>query len=82
MDTVETNLAIGMAVDLRNYKDAADILNTLGVKQLKLLTNNPDKVNQLNELGFEVHREALIIPTNKYNERYLRTKKSKMNHLL
>ena len=82
MDTVEANLAIGMAVDLRNYKDAADILNTLGVKQLKLLTNNPDKVNQLNELGFEVHREALIIPTNKYNERYLRTKKSKMNHLL
>lgn len=80
MDTVEANLAIGMESDLRSYVDAADILSELGIKEIKLLTNNPDKVSQLQDCGFEVHRLPLIIPQNKYNRRYIDTKRDKMNH--
>jgi 3,4-dihydroxy 2-butanone 4-phosphate synthase/GTP cyclohydrolase II len=82
MDTVEANLAIGKAPDLRSYGDAADILSELGVREIRLLTNNPDKVSQLQNCGFEVHRLPLIIPRNKYNERYINTKRDKMNHWL
>lgn len=82
MDTVEANLAIGKASDLRSYGDAADILSELGVREIRLLTNNPDKVSQLLDYGFEVQRLPLIIPPNKYNERYINTKRDKMNHWL
>lgn len=82
MDTVEANLAIGKASDLRSYKDAADILSELGVREIRLLTNNPDKMSQLQDYGFEVHRLPLIMPQNKYNEQYINTKRDKMNHWL
>ena len=82
MDTVEANLAIGKAPDLRSYKDAVDILSEVGVREIKLLTNNPDKVSQLQDYGFKVRRLPLIIPQNKYNEQYINTKRDKMNHWL
>lgn len=82
MDTVEANLAIGMAPDLRSYIDAANILTELGIREIRLLTNNPDKISQLQDYGFEVHRLPLIIPPNRYNERYIITKKEKMKHWL
>ena len=82
MDTVEANLAIGKAPDLRSYKDAADILSELGVREIRLLTHNPDKMSQLQDYGFEVHRLPLIMPQNKYNEQYINTKRDKMNHWL
>lgn len=82
MDTVEANLAIGEPPDLRDYKDAADILADLGVSEMKLLTNNPDKVSQLQGYGFRVHRLPLITPTNRYNARYINTKRNKMGHWL
>lgn len=82
MDTVEANLALGMEPDLRSYRDAANILSELGIKKIKLLTNNPDKISQLQDYGFEVQRLPLIIPPNKYNERYIITKREKMSHWL
>jgi 3,4-dihydroxy 2-butanone 4-phosphate synthase/GTP cyclohydrolase II len=82
-DTVEANLQLGHPVDARTYDAARDILNDLGVQKVRLLTNNPDKVAALNSLGFTcVERVSLEIPSNPYSERYLKTKRTKMGHLI
>lgn len=83
LDTVAANLALGFEADQRDYGIAAAILHQKGVTQVDLLTNNPDKVNQLEDLGIEVCRriglEGKVYPE---NLDYLKTKKSQMGHLL
>jgi 3,4-dihydroxy 2-butanone 4-phosphate synthase/GTP cyclohydrolase II len=82
-DTVEANLQLGHPVDARTYDAARDILNDLGVERIRLMTNNPDKVAALDALGFScVERVPIEIPSNPFSEGYLRTKKTKMGHLL
>ena len=83
MDTVEANLALGFAPDLREYGTGAAILADLGAKKLALMTNNPEKISGLDGYGIEiVRREPIEIKSNAINDRYLRTKCSKMGHLL
>ena len=83
MDTVEANLALGFAPDLREYGTGAAILADLGARKLALMTNNPEKINGLDGFGIEiVRREPIEIKSNAINDRYLRTKCSKMGHLL
>ncbi len=83
MDTVEANIALGFAPDLREYGTGVAILADLGAKQLILMTNNPEKISGLDGFGIEiVGREAIEIKSNPINDRYLRTKCSKMGHLL
>lgn len=82
-DTVEANVRLGFAPDLRDYGVGAQILTALGVKRLRLLTNNPQKVIGLAGHGLEiVSREAIIVDAGPFNARYLETKKEKMGHLL
>ncbi len=83
MDTVEANEALGFPADLRDYGIGAQILYDLGVRKIKLMTNNPKKIIGLEGYGLKVvARVPIIIPPNKNNERYLKTKKSKLGHLL
>jgi 3,4-dihydroxy 2-butanone 4-phosphate synthase / GTP cyclohydrolase II len=82
-DTVEANEELGFNADLRDYGIGAQILLDLGVKKIKLLTNNPKKVIGLKGYGLEiVERVPIEMPPNKENERYLRTKRDKMGHLI
>ena len=82
-DTVEANHALGFAADMRDYKTGAHILFDLGVRQVRLLTNNPDKVQALRDYGLNVaERIALEAPPRLANERYLETKRTKFGHLL
>lgn len=83
MDTVEANEALGFAPDLRDYKAAADMLIELGVKRVRLLTNNPDKVHSLEKYGIEVvDRVHIEVNHNERNAFYMATKASKMGHIL
>jgi 3,4-dihydroxy 2-butanone 4-phosphate synthase/GTP cyclohydrolase II len=83
MDTVEANVELGFAPDLRWYGIGAQILVDLGVKKLRLLTNNPKKVVGLEAYGLElVDRVPVVIPPNPENEQYLETKRLKMGHIL
>lgn len=83
MDTVEANAELGFAPDLRWYGIGAQILVDLGVKKLRLLTNNPKKVVGLDAYGLEiVDRVPIVIPPNPKNQDYLETKRLKMGHLL
>ncbi len=82
MDTVEANIALGFNAELRGYGGAVDILENLNVKRIKLMTNNPSKVEDLREAGFEVEQIGLSTRPNKENMDYLRTKASKMKHKL
>ncbi|WP_319830081.1 bifunctional 3,4-dihydroxy-2-butanone-4-phosphate synthase/GTP cyclohydrolase II [Bacillus solitudinis] len=82
-DTVEANEKLGFAADLRDYGIGAQILRDLGVKQMRLLTNNPRKITGLKGYDLEVvERVPLQLPHNKDNENYLRTKTSKLGHML
>lgn len=82
-DTVEANEALGFKADLRDYGIGAQILRNLGVKKMVLLTNNPKKVVGLKGYGLEiVKRIPIEIPANSVNERYLKTKRDKLGHLL
>jgi 3,4-dihydroxy 2-butanone 4-phosphate synthase/GTP cyclohydrolase II len=83
MDTVEANEALGFSADLRDYGIGAQILVDLGIKQIRLLTNNPRKIIGLE--GYDlavVERIPLKIPHNSHNKNYLKTKKEKLGHLL
>ncbi len=83
MDTLEANSALGFPVDARNYRVAVEILQNLGVQSVTLLTNNPDKVAQLEILGMTVTEHLpLEIPPNGVNNFYLKTKQQKMGHWL
>jgi 3,4-dihydroxy 2-butanone 4-phosphate synthase / GTP cyclohydrolase II len=82
-DTVEANEILGFKADLRDYGIGAQILRSLGVKKMILLTNNPKKVVGLKGYGLEiVKRLPIEIPSNSINEKYLKTKRDKLGHLL
>lgn len=83
LDTVDANLALGHQADDRDYDLAALILKDLGVTKISLLTNNPNKIEELQRLGIEViERIPLQGEVNPENARYLLTKAARMNHLL
>lgn len=83
MDTVEANLALGFPEDMRDYGIGAQILADLGVKRIKLLTNNPRKISGLAGYGMEVvERVAIQMNYNEKNAYYLKTKQAKMGHML
>ena len=83
MDTVDANVALGFPPDLRDYGTGAQILMDLGLRRIRLLTNNPKKVIGLGGYGLEiVDRVPLVIEPNEYNERYMRTKELRMGHVL
>ncbi|WP_026510694.1 bifunctional 3,4-dihydroxy-2-butanone-4-phosphate synthase/GTP cyclohydrolase II [Butyrivibrio sp. LC3010] len=83
MDTLDANIALGFPGDLREYYTGAQILRDMGIHSLELLTNNPDKVYQLEDYGIEISKRVPIeIKANSYDIFYLKTKKIRMGHLL
>jgi GTP cyclohydrolase II len=83
LDTVDANIALGLPVDGRDYGAAAAVLRFLGIRKVRLLTNNPTKCEALRARGVEVsERVPLVIPANPTNSGYLRTKAARMGHLL
>ena len=82
-DTVEANEQLGFAADLRDYSMCKDMLEHLGIKRIRLMTNNPRKVQALTSYGIEVvERVPLHVGRNPHNENYLKTKQSKLGHWL
>ena len=80
---VEANVKLGFKPDEREFGTGAQILHDLGARQLRLLTNNPKKLTGLNGYGLQVVEQVpLKIEPNPHNEKYLRTKREKMGHLL
>jgi GTP cyclohydrolase II len=82
-DTVEANIEVGAPIDSRDYGLTARVLCDLGMQEIKLLSNNPAKEQALKQLGIRVaERLPLISPPNKFNQRYLETKRARMAHKL
>ena len=83
LDTVEANERLGFANDVRDYEFAAEALKSLGIRAVRLLSNNPDKVKQLEQGGIRVVERVPCRPrTSHHSKSYLRTKKEKMGHFL
>ncbi|MBN1871943.1 MAG: GTP cyclohydrolase II, partial [Candidatus Omnitrophica bacterium] len=83
LDTVEANVALGFSADLRDYGIGAQILVDMGIRDIRLITNNPQKIIGLEGYGLKVlERVPLQVKPNKKNKRYLNTKKNKLGHLL
>jgi GTP cyclohydrolase II len=83
LDTVDANNELGLPTDARDYTPAVEIIRLLGIRSVHLLTNNPEKIEGLRREGMPVvARVPLIVPANPHNNRYLRTKKERLGHLL
>src|SRR3990172_4731861 len=83
LDTVEANRVLGLPIDARSYECAACMLRVLGVRSVRLMTNNPTKIEELKRHGVDVRRRIPIqIPATASNVRYLETKRTKMRHLI
>lgn len=83
LDTIKANEKLGLEADLRDYSVAAQILKDLKINNIIMLTNNPDKISQLERYGIKVVRsERLEAPPNKINKQYLKTKKDQLGHKL
>jgi GTP cyclohydrolase II len=80
-NTIEANHQLGFRADERTYEIVTQILHHFNIHRIKLLTNNPDKVNSINDIEI-VERLPIIMDSNSYNEDYLNTKKEEMGHLL
>jgi 3,4-dihydroxy 2-butanone 4-phosphate synthase/GTP cyclohydrolase II len=80
MDTIDANLYLGHEIDARDWSDAIAIIQALGIKELTLLTNNPNKVAALRTAGVEVMQANLTVVPNTFNEKYLATKEEKLGH--
>jgi 3,4-dihydroxy 2-butanone 4-phosphate synthase/GTP cyclohydrolase II len=81
-DTVEANLSLGFEADLRQYECCVDILRQLGLRKVRLLSNNPDKIAALRKAGFEVQRVPIEVESDERTTDYLKTKKEKLGHML
>ncbi len=82
-DTVEANEQLGFEADAREYRRCATILRDLGLRKVRMMSNNPEKISALEQVGLEVvERVPLQIQSSKQSEEYLKTKKEKMGHLL
>ncbi len=81
-DTVDANKKLGFKDDHRNFDVAAEILQYFGISKIQLITNNPLKIKNLEKKGIVVERIPLIISPNKYNKKYIETKKKKLKHLI
>ncbi|OBX76027.1 GTP cyclohydrolase II [Moraxella atlantae] len=82
-DTLEANLMLGLPADARTYDMCRPMLAHVGVDKVRLITNNPDKIAYLNSLGIQVvERVPLVVGINPLNENYLKTKQTKMGHLI
>ena len=80
MDTIDANLHLGHEIDARDWSDAIAIVKALGLKELSLLTNNPNKVQALHDAGIAVTQINLTVVPNSFNEKYLATKEEKLGH--
>lgn len=82
-DTITANEALGFEADLRDYTEASQILKYFNIEEIQLISNNPDKFNQLQDLGIHVsNRVPVVIEPNETNESYFNTKKHEMGHLI
>ncbi len=82
LDTIEANLKLGHAVDLRNYALSVEVLRFLRIRKLQLMTNNPEKIHAVRSAGIEVARRVSAdVPVNPHSAKYLATKRSKLGHL-
>ncbi len=83
MDTIEANLALGFDADERDFSICADIFNLLGIREVRLLTNNPQKIETMKNAGINVvERVPLNVGENPHNSKYLNTKAEKMGHFI
>jgi 3,4-dihydroxy 2-butanone 4-phosphate synthase/GTP cyclohydrolase II len=80
LDTVEANVKLGHPIDARDWSDVIEILHCLHIKDLTLLTNNPEKVKALTSAGFEVTQRNLAAEIHEYNRSYIETKRAKLGH--
>ncbi|WP_026023255.1 bifunctional 3,4-dihydroxy-2-butanone-4-phosphate synthase/GTP cyclohydrolase II [Mammaliicoccus vitulinus] len=82
-DTISANKALGFEADLRDYTEASQILKYFNIEEIQLISNNPDKFNQVEELGISItNRVPVVMQPNETNESYMNTKKDQMGHLL
>lgn len=83
LDTVDANIALGFKDDMREYYEAYQMLKNLGIKSIKIMTNNPDKIKYLNNYGLAIKdRVPIQIEASEYDAFYLKTKKERMGHIL